>query len=1168
MATEVKSVCYYQSIFHLKKSLAQILFYFLLIEILSGCYFKASIDGDGLSSESIQQNLIVKGVPSGVDKRTSFELEVATAVYTSYAYKVGIQNGIDCSDILGYTIIPDLSSVNVNYNTLADGPVTLCTVGVSKATLDLNHTVKSDWIKDTIRPTVTVNQSSTQIDPSPVLPIKFDILFSEAIDPNSFTVSDITQNGSASGITWLLTTSDNRSWSLTAVASTSYGTINPQIAANIVSDLAGNNNQASTTTDSLVTYYDPTPARPSGLTLGYGLLPIDIEPSPTIDVSGVTSGNTVKLFTDASCTTEVSSGVASSTSISLITFMPLIDGNYTFYANQSNGSYTSPCSTASVNYLLDTIPSEISAVLSVQKTTEGAADSTLVFQMSPTKPYNVTVNYNLIGTTAVLGTQYSLSPGSLTFLANQATASLTVPTPDTAATDGARIVQINLESKPYRTIYFGKQYQMKLYIEDTETPTGQAISSSGTGNGHSCAVNASGVLRCWGKNTNGQVGNNTTTNQIGPVVINSGTSYQKVSAGEINTCGITVAGALRCWGNNTYNQVGDGTSTQRLIPVTINSGTSYSHVSVGKFHACAITVAGVLKCWGYGIWGQIGDGTALGSSTPKVIDTGTNYLWVDAGDGHTCGVTSTGVLKCWGDNNNGQIGDGTNTSAFSPVVVDAGVSYVKSSAGGGHSCGITTTGVLKCWGFAYAGQIGNNSTTNVLSPVIIDAGVNYQYAVAGYTSTCGITTTGVLKCWGQMGYTWNSLSPIVLDSGVSYKSVDFYWLSGCARTTDNSLKCWGDHNYGSLGDGETDVFQPISFDSSDSYQLVSGFGSAENRTCAISLTGKLKCWGIYSLDGTTLMIRSTPVGVDTGETYQSIAVETAALSSGHNCGITTAKKLKCWGTNTNGGIGDNSTVFRSYPTVVDPGVLYNKVSVGLNHSCGITTAGVLKCWGSNSSSELGDGTTTDRLIPTIIDAGTTYKEVAMGDLHTCGITTTDVLKCWGVNFYGQLGDGTTTASSLPLVIDSGVSYNFVAASSSHTCGITSTGVLKCWGRNNNGQLGDGTTVQKTTPVVIDTGITYQAVSLAKNHTCGFITGGVLKCWGQNLYGQLGDGTVTNRLLPVTADSGASYKSITAGLTYSCGISSIGELRCWGTNLSHPLGIGRNYSVFFTIPFGL
>jgi len=114
----------------------------------------------------------------------------------------------------------------------------------------------SDIVIDNgVAPTVTVDQAVGQTDPASTLPIKFTVVFSKPIDPTTFTIADITQNGTASGIIWSITNSgDNKTFTLSATALTGIGNLIPAIAANLVKDLGGNNNLASTSTDNSVTY--------------------------------------------------------------------------------------------------------------------------------------------------------------------------------------------------------------------------------------------------------------------------------------------------------------------------------------------------------------------------------------------------------------------------------------------------------------------------------------------------------------------------------------------------------------------------------------------------------------------------------------------------------------------------------------------------------------------------------------------------------------------------------------------------------------------------------------------------------------------------------------------------------------------------------------------------
>ena len=114
---------------------------------------------------------------------------------------------------------------------------------------------------DSTAPTVTVNQAGAQADPTNVTPINFDVVFSEAINPATFTAADITQNGTSTGITWTITNSgDNINFTLAATVVATNGTVVPSISIGTFADAGGNTNTAaSTSTDNSVTYNSTAP---------------------------------------------------------------------------------------------------------------------------------------------------------------------------------------------------------------------------------------------------------------------------------------------------------------------------------------------------------------------------------------------------------------------------------------------------------------------------------------------------------------------------------------------------------------------------------------------------------------------------------------------------------------------------------------------------------------------------------------------------------------------------------------------------------------------------------------------------------------------------------------------------------------------------------------------
>jgi hypothetical protein len=95
-----------------------------------------------------------------------------------------------------------------------------------------------------------------------------------------------------------------------------------------------------------------TVSAPSSLSAEFA---VDFTTTPTVTVSGVTSGDTVTLYSDSACSTQVASGTASATTIALTT-STLTGSSFTFYAKTTSGGTASSCSTASAAYSIATCP--------------------------------------------------------------------------------------------------------------------------------------------------------------------------------------------------------------------------------------------------------------------------------------------------------------------------------------------------------------------------------------------------------------------------------------------------------------------------------------------------------------------------------------------------------------------------------------------------------------------------------------------------------------------------------------------------------------------------------------------------------------------------------------------------------------------------------------------
>ena len=90
------------------------------------------------------------------------------------------------------------------------------------------------------------------------------------------------------------------------------------------------------------------------------------------------------------------------------------------------------------------------------------------------------------------------------------------------------------------------------------------------GGAHNIAVKSNGFLWAWGLNSMGQLGDGTTTTRLSPVLImTSPAGWYDVSAGWEHNAAVTADRDLYTWGWNSDGQLGDGTTTNSLSPMKI-----------------------------------------------------------------------------------------------------------------------------------------------------------------------------------------------------------------------------------------------------------------------------------------------------------------------------------------------------------------------------------------------------------------------------------------------------------------------------------------------------------------------------------------------------------------------------------------------------------------------
>jgi alpha-tubulin suppressor-like RCC1 family protein len=324
-------------------------------------------------------------------------------------------------------------------------------------------------------------------------------------------------------------------------------------------------------------------------------------------------------------------------------------------------------------------------------------------------------------------------------------------------------------------------------------------------------------------------------------------------------------------------------------------------------------------------------------------------------------------------------------------------------------------------------------------------------------------------------------------------------------------------------------------------------------SCGLTRTGTAYCWGSNTngqLGDGSLESRTAPVAVAGGHVFVAISAGDA-----HTVALTGGGTAYAWGMNQDGRLGDGTMARRTTPVAVSGNHIFTTISAGYNHTAAVSVSGTAFAWGWNERGRLGDGTTAQRLVPTSVAGGLTFRSISAGQNHTVAVTPAGVAYAWGWNRYGGLGDGTTTDRHVPTPVAGGLTFATAAAGDYHTVAITTTGQAYGWGLNEAGMVGDGTMTDRHSPVPVAGGHTFVSIRAGHNHNVALTASGAAYAWGHNGLGRLGDGTVLRRLVPVAVAGGLPLRWIGAGQYHSVAMTLDRHAFGWGNNEEGQVGDG-------------
>jgi hypothetical protein len=357
-------------------------------------------------------------------------------------------------------------------------------------------------------------------------------------------------------------------------------------------------------------------------------------------------------------------------------------------------------------------------------------------------------------------------------------------------------------------------------------------------------------------------------------------------------------------------------------------------VAAGNAHACALMTDGTVRCWGANYRGQLGDGTTTYRSAPVEVEGLRDIQAITAGDRHTCALRRDGTVWCWGSNDLGQLG----------------------RAGVGRR---TRLG----WAGDYAARPA--AVTGLGRVAAIAAGATYGLA---------LSEGGAVEFWGQMGLPLDGPDihePFRLSvSGVN--QIAARDGIACALGRDGA-SCWGPDVFRIAGGRTAGPFDLVSLDEATAWDPVS---IGMDFVCGVDAAGRARCSGEPTSLGHAGR-RARFEMYDRDVLVEGLADVTTLSGRSQACAVVRDGRVACWGRDTFAALRPNpdrppagthdrhsEPVLHKRPVWIAGLADAVQVAVGPASACAVTRSGRVRCWGENGYGQLGDATTEASEQPT------------------------------------------------------------------------------------------------------------------------------------------------------------------------------------------------------------
>lgn len=686
-------------------------------------------------------------------------------------------------------------------------------------------------------------------------------------------------------------------------------------------------------------------------------------------------------------------------------------------------------------------------------------------------------------------------------------------------------------------------YNLAVAVKTESTPmAGKTVVDFSISNEHTVALTSDGQIYAWGRNESGQLGNGTNTASTLPVAVRTaGTPFAGKKAVQVvaggwegaHSLALGTDGTVYSWGRNLNGQLGDQTTNDTTIvtfaKINFNSSPTpplkamaISEESSAEVRWSTPIFNGTFTISDYVIqyretgteaWSEV---TTSGSNTSKQITGLTNEKVYQF---RVAAKTNVGV------------GDYSSIVLAMPhkKPTITSVTPVIGPTEGNQEVTINGTD------FALK--------TNKLNQVSACANCSIALSMDGKVFSWGSNQDGKLGD-GNLGNANNVNVPVAVKTegtpmkGKTISQISSGYVHNLALSMDGKVYAWGNNSDGQLGDGTINNRNvPVAVKTTgtdmDGKTIVQ-VSAGDEHTIALDAEGNIYEWGTvrgsYSRNTTPQLFNVV------GTVIANKIITKVVAGSHYSVAITSDGTVYAWGSNSNFGI--NSKI----PVKLDfSGKNIESISLGNLHALAMASDGTVYAWGSNFYGQLGNGTNASSTVPvkvnTIGDLPTNKAlKVDAGYSHSLVVTTNGDVYAWGSNLCGQFGNGMNVRSfSTPIPVktespsafaSSNAKVAFDNLSATDVTLVNSTKITVKTPAHNMGlvdvsvDLGDGDDIYKATKV---SSYTYAKVpSKPINLIITPLENGIQTNWDQPL--DDGGNPITGYTLEYSEDNGLTWQT--------------------------------------------